>query len=630
MEETPGRPSLESPSTVYKRLLNQNRDRLAYQQKWDRRLGYTKVAVAFLLLALMTRCLHELHGFWQLLLPVAALVVLAIVHERVLARIRETKAVIAHYDRGLARLEDRWAGRGEGGERFMDAAHPYARDLDVFGTGSIFELLCTFRTRAGEETLAHWLLRPAPPDEIRARQRAAQELRSRTDFRERLFTAGDKVRLGLHPDSLAAWGEGKPAIESRWLRMLVATLAVLWVASVAPALAALLIILGIANFHSGILHNPDLSVLPLLLLSATNLMVNRLLMKRFSTTAEAVEEATGDLDLLVEVLRILEQEQFESSRLADLQSALKGGGIPSSAAVKRLDRIVHYLEQRRNKLVGLFDGFVFYTAQWMFRAEAWRKEFGPAIRGWLAAVGEMEVLAAFSGYAYEHPGDAWPEIEEEGPCFEAESLAHPLLPGSKAVRNDLKLGGGLQLIVLSGPNMSGKSTFVRGIGVNAVLAQCGAPVRAKRLRMSRLAVGASICVLDSLQGGVSRFYAEIKRLKLISDLAQGPIPVLFLLDELLSGTNSHDRLLGTELVVNALLQRGAMGMVTTHDLALARIPETMDGKARNYHFEDHLENGQLAFDFKLRPGVVQTSNALKLMQSIGLLHGSAAPHPGLR
>jgi DNA mismatch repair ATPase MutS len=285
---------------------------------------------------------------------------------------------------------------------------------------------------------------------------------------------------------------------------------------------------------------------------------------------------------------------------------------------------VRYLEQRRNKLLVWFglDRFLIYTPQWMFKVESWQREFGPAIRGWLAAVGEIEVLAALSGYAFEHPGDVWPEFDDERPCFQAESLAHPLLPEGKAVRNDLNLCNGLQLIVLSGPNMSGKSTFVRGIGVNAVLAQCGAPVRAKRLRMSRLAVGASICVLDSLQGGVSRFYAEIKHLKLISDAAQGPIPVLFLLDELLSGTNSHDRFAGTLLVVEALVQRGAIGLVTTHDLALAQIPESMTGSARNFHFEDHLEDGKLAFDFKLKPGVVRTSNALKLMQSIGLV---AAP-----
>jgi DNA mismatch repair ATPase MutS len=184
----------------------------------------------------------------------------------------------------------------------------------------------------------------------------------------------------------------------------------------------------------------------------------------------------------------------------------------------------------------------------------------------------------------------------------------------------VKLGDDLRLIVLSGPNMSGKSTFVRAIGINAVLAQCGAPVRAKRLRLSRLAVGASICVLDSLQGGVSRFYAEIKRLKTISDLTRDPIPVLFLLDELLGGTNSYDRLQGSELLVRIFVQHGAIGLVTTHDLALTRIPESMNGQARNYHFDDRLEDGKLVFEFKLKEGIAQSSNALRLMESIGVLN----------
>jgi DNA mismatch repair ATPase MutS len=193
-----------------------------------------------------------------------------------------------------------------------------------------------------------------------------------------------------------------------------------------------------------------------------------------------------------------------------------------------------------------------------------------------------------------------------------------LLPRSQAVRNDLTLSHQLQLIIISGPNMAGKSTFVRAGGVNAVLAQCGAPVRAQRLVMSPLVVTASICVLDSLQGGVSRFYAEITRLKQIADLAKGESPVLFLLDELFSGTNSHDRRIGTESIVRNLVDRGAIGMVTTHDLALTQIAESLGPRAANFHFEDHLENGRLHFDYRLCPGVVQTSNALQLMRSIGL------------
>jgi DNA mismatch repair ATPase MutS len=173
-------------------------------------------------------------------------------------------------------------------------------------------------------------------------------------------------------------------------------------------------------------------------------------------------------------------------------------------------------------------------------------------------------------------------------------------------------------MIISGPNMAGKSTFVRAIGINTVLAQCGAPVRARRLRLSLLQVTASICILDSLQGGVSRFYAEITRLKLIVELTRGPLLVLFLLDELLNGTNSHDRRIGAEAVVKSLVARGAVGLVTTHDLALTLMGEDMKPQAANFHFEDHLENGELRFDYRLAPGIARTSNALKLMRSIGL------------
>lgn len=598
MDSMQGNFAAESPRAVYSRLLHEEQKQLARKKQWDRSLGYAKLALGLLAACFIVRFLHELHGIWPLLIAVLLFAVLAIAHERVLTQIRTIEAVRAFYERGLARLEDRWAGSGESGERFIDDKHPYSRDLDLFGKGSVFELLCIFRTRAGEETLARWLLEPAPPEEVLARQAAVRELCQCTGFREQLFTAGNRIRLGLHPNRLAAWGAQESSPAPRAMAPVAVTLAVLWIAS---------IVYGIASS----------SYAALLLMSLINLLVNRSFRKRQATSVETIEAAAGDLDLLIEVLRILEKEPFRSEKLRNLQAALQTGGIPSSAAIKKLDRTTHYLAQHRNILVAFFGGFVFYTVLLTIKAESWRRKFGHAIRGWLEAVGEIESLAALSCYAFEHPGDVWPEFTRDGPLFHAEALAHPLLPARKAVCNDLKLGDGLQLMILSGPNMSGKSTFVRGIGVNAVLAQCGAPVRAKRLRMSPLAIGASICVLDSLQGGISRFYAEIRRLKRISDLTQGPAPVFFLLDELLSGTNSHDRLEGAKLVVSTLLRQGAIGIVTTHDLALAHIPESMNGGARNYHFEDRFEEEKLTFDFKLKAGVVQTSNALKLMESLG-------------
>ncbi len=332
----------------------------------------------------------------------------------------------------------------------------------------------------------------------------------------------------------------------------------------------------------------------------------------------AIEGAAHDLKLLSDVLARLEREKFSAPKLISLQSGLQQNGLVASHCIARLNRLVDFLVSRRGLLVQMIDAFVLWSLQFSFAIEAWRKKFGPFVRSWLAAVGELEALSAFAGYAYEHPQDAFPEFTEDAPCFEAEAFSHPLIPENRAVRNNLRLGRDLRLMIISGPNMAGKSTFLRAVGVNAVLAQCGAPVRARRLRLSRLTVAASVCILDSLQGGISRFYAEISRLKLILELTNGPAPVLFLLDELLQGTNSHDRRIGAEAIARSLFNRGAIDLLTTHDLALAEIADSLGPLAANFHFEDRLEDGKLRFDYNLTPGIVQTSNALDLMRSIGL------------
>lgn len=590
---------MESVEAVYRRLLVENNARVERERKRHFWLGYAKLA-GFLAGAIAAWILLHTHGPYVLLLiPIAIFAALIVMHAGVLRRLEKFGRVTEFYSRGLARLEDQWAGTGETGERYLDAAHPYARDLDLFGKGSLFELLCTARTLAGEETLARWLLAPAMPSEVNARQSAITEMKDRIGLRERLFTAGEKVRIGVHPNALAAWGDAEALRSPGWLPWGLGVLAALW-------LAAIVIWVMTRNW--------DL----LLLVSLINYAVSYKMQRRVQASIEGVEKAAVDLKILAEILEVMEGETFAAERLRGLGASLDTRHIAASAAVKKLERIYDWLDDRRNGFVTLFNPFVFYAAQLTMAAERWRVQFGPAIRGWLAAVGEFEALAALAGYALEHPADVMPEFVEEPGTFEAAGLAHPSLPASKAVGNDLKLGPEAQLIVISGPNMAGKSTFLRGVGLNAVLAQCGAPVRAQRLRMSPLAVGASICVLDSLQGGVSRFYAEIQRLKALSDLGKGPIPLLFLLDELLSGTNSHDRSEGTRFVVRELVRHGAIGLVTTHDLALTAIPESMEGMGHNCHFEDWVEDGKLQFDYRLKPGIVQTSNALKLMKAVGL------------
>jgi hypothetical protein len=535
-----------------------------------------------------------------LVAPIGLFLVLAVLHDLVLRKRARARRAGRYYESGLARIEDRWPGSGEPGNRFKDDSHVYSADLDLFGKGSLFELLSTSRTRAGEEFLARWLKEPAPLDEIRRRHAAVDELRNMVDLRERLAMAGHDVHSGVNPRALWLWSLKPPLLEHGALRMATRFLPVLaavtvffwwWKGMVSPFLAVLAFEAGVALA----LRKPVLRVV------------------------HTVEQAKHDLDLLAEVLKVIESCRFTSQKMMQLRAVLDTAGRPPSHQIWRLHILTDLLDSRDNVMVRVVGPPLMWTTQLAFALETWRERNGPSVRRWLEALAEMGALTSLATYAYEHPGDPFPEfVENGGAVFEADGLGHPLLPAGRFVRNDVRLGGDLRALVVSGSNMSGKTTLLRTIGVNVVLAMAGAPVRARRLCMSPVSLGASIRITDSLQGGTSRFYAEITRLRAILDLAGKETSLLFLLDELLNGTNSHDRRIGAEAVVRGLISRRAIGLVTTHDLALADIAQALDPHAANVHFEDHLENGKISFDYLLRPGVVTKSNALELMRSVGL------------
>ena len=590
----------EDPREEYTRLLKARR---AVWERLGRRhiaMGNAKVGIGAgaALMAWMAFA-HRLFSGWWLLAPGLLFLVLLIVHERVIRSRRRAERAVRFYEKGLARLEDRWAGGGEGGERFDDPAHPYAEDLDLFGRGSLFELLCTARLRTGEETLARWLLAPASIEEVRARQQAIAELRPRLELREDLALLGEELRSGINPGALVKWAEQAPLLDSRAARIAAFVLSLCALAG-----AALWAALGIPEFF-----------LVVAVIEAGFFLRWR---SRISEVVELVGEPAYGLALFAEVLARLEREQFTCAKLARLREALQTSGVPAWRRIARLNRWMELLHSREHVAVRAIGPPLLWTTQVAFAIEAWRKRNGGSVRRWVAAVGEFEALTALANYAWEHPADPFPEFAETGACFDGDALAHPLLPENRAVRNDVRLSSELRVLVVSGSNMSGKSTLLRTVGVNAVLALAGAPVRARRLRLAPLVVGASIRTLDSLQGGTSRFYTEITRLRLLVEITKGPQPLLFLLDELLHGTNSHDRRVGAEAVVRSLADRGAIGLLTTHDLALAHIADVLAPRAANVHFEDHLENGKITFDYLLRPGTVRKSNALELMRSVGL------------
>jgi DNA mismatch repair ATPase MutS len=278
--------------------------------------------------------------------------------------------------------------------------------------------------------------------------------------------------------------------------------------------------------------------------------------------------------------------------------------------------LVDWLDSRRNQFFALLAILLSWGTQFAFALEKWRRRNGPAVAHWCEAVGELEALASLGAYTYENPRDVLPELLDGEPCLAGEQVGHPLLAG--AVANDFTLGDARRLYLISGSNMSGKSTFLRSVGANVVLAQLGAPVRAKTFRLSPLAVGATLRVQDNLREGASRFYAEVVRLRQIVDLTKQPRAVLFLLDEILAGTNSHDRLAGATAILRGLLAKRAIGAVTTHDLALTQVASELGARVENVYFADHFENGKMHFDYRMRTGVITKSNALELMRSVGL------------
>jgi MutS domain V len=590
------------PLAEYQRRLAERRLVAMREQKLFRSVGNARLATGIIGLGMCFFVFGEvLISFWWLGIPLVLFFILVVVHARVVERLERANRAVLFYERGLERLENRWMGKGETGDRFRNPAHLYEDDLDIFGKGSLFELLSTARTRSGEDALAQWLLAPAARDDAAARQEAVLELQPGLDLREELAVLGEAVRSTMDPQAVARWGEAPE------------------VTFPSGALVIALILGAAVVVTFGTYMAQITSRTPFLVVLLIELAYAFFLGSRTLQVSAAVSSPARDLALLGKLLERLENESFRAPLLQRMQAELKASGLVASEEIDRLRRLVARLDWQRNLLFTPIAMAILWGAQVAMAIERWRRRSGPHIRAWIAEVGEFEALFALAGYSYEHPANRFPELKElDGGWFEAIGLCHPLLPESQCVPNDLRLGGELRLLIVSGSNMSGKSTLLRSVGLNTVLAWAGAPVCATRLVLSPLTVGASIRVQDSLQDGRSRFYAEITRLREIVNLATQPRTVLFLIDELLSGTNSHDRRIGAGAIVRTLIDRGAIGMITTHDLALAHIADDLSGRAANVHFADTFEHGRLHFDYRLSPGVVERSNALDLMRSVGL------------
>lgn len=592
----------QSVTQVYQDRRRHFASEAARFSRFDGQIALARGAVFLLCLMLAAYWLAtgEPHPLWAVA-PVGLFILLVVIHSRVLQRKHKADLGIVYYDRCFERLEGRWSDVGETGDRYQDHTHPYASDLDVFGKGSLFQQLWRGVTRLGQDRLAAWLLTPSGRDVALARQVAVTELRTRYDLREAVGLLGNTERDG-NQNLLRAWAGVPPRP----------------IAGAVRAVAVVFSVLFWGGFLAWLADKAPVSV-PIAAFAAC-LLLAFLLRSRITEAVGRLDRAEAGLSSLAYVLRIAERGEFESPLLREVRGRLATEGVPCS------DRIVELQSLSLRFNTALFNQFFAPIAVTLglpihlaHAAEIWRTRFGSAVPRWLDAVGEFEALLCLSGYAAEHPGDPSPSIVEAGPLFNGKQVGHPLLPDDRCVRNDVCLDESLRLLVVSGSNMAGKSTLLRAVGLNAVLAFAGAPVRAAALTISPLQLGSVIRVSDSLQSGKSLFFAAIERLKRVAALANQQPPLLFLLDELLAGTNSHDRRVGAEAILKRLMNEGAIGIVTTHDLALTEIADALAPSAKNVHLRDVLIGDRMEFDYMLRPGVVQRGNAVALMRLVGLM-----------
>lgn len=489
------------------------------------------------------------------------------------------------------------------GSEFIDSNHPYTSDLDVFGERSLFQLINRTHTFFGKKFLAQSLQAPHKTPEILKRQKAITELKEKASWRQKLQVAGHKdTSLSIDPSSLINWFSSETIYDRRkWLTMLIIVLPILTTSS---------FILSFFFLPKAI---PTLLwIIQFIIVSFEN--------KQIILIHELTSSKATALNRYKELLFICENEDFCSEKLIELQQQLcSSSSGKASAAIQDLALYINQLDLRNNVYVHFpINTIFFWDLHWIRKLEQWKKKHRVDAAGWFKSIGKLEELNSLATLYFNNPKWTLPEITDDKKVILAANAAHPLIPENKRVANDIKINGPGKVLIVTGSNMAGKSTYLRTVGVNAVLALAGGPVCATSFKISNIKIYTSMRIIDSLQENASSFYAELQRLKLILDEVKREENVLFLMDEILRGTNSHDRHLGSAAVIRQLISYDASGILATHDLELGKLEKEVPGKIENYSFDVQIENDRLFFDYKIHPGICNSLNASILMKKMGI------------
>ncbi len=584
--------------THTEQVAKQKHNRLAF---WRLIWFFASVASIWLLI----RFDYQLAAVVALLAGIVGFLVLLKKHQQV-KRERDLNHHLAFINQDEAARLKRQYLRSETGEQFSSPTHSYTGDLDVFGKHSLFRLLNRTHTYEGQNRLSVWLKAPANPDTIRLRQEAVAELKPELSWRQEMEAlAYLKETVNRSPDALVKWATAESVALPGYLNV---------IRFLFPAITLGLFTAWLLGYlpGSGVLFG---------------LAIHGLVLSRLSARAGEVSEQTVEISTALKAFQDLFQQaervSGDSVRIRAIRQALMDGSHSASTVIGHLSRLTEGLNYRRNPYFYLLFGVAtLWDVHYLLRLETWRKQYGADLRVWFDALGELEALNSLAGFSYAHPAYTTPDIVDDALTLDFDQAAHPLLAPDRSIGNSLTFTGNGQTILITGSNMSGKSTFLRTVGANVVLALAGAVVSAERFWCSPVRVFTSMRTQDSLEESTSSFYAELKRLQTLIGLTKQPkaIPVLYFLDEILKGTNSADRHRGAEALIRQMHQTTASGFVSTHDLELGQLTDA-DSFVRNFHFQSDLNNGELVFDYTLRNGVCESFNASQLMQAIGIEMG---------
>jgi hypothetical protein len=595
--------TVSDPRAAYQARLNEVAMRETKLSRRDQRFVRLRVAIFVLAVGLAILCLGdpEYVSWWWITIPAVLFCGLLPFHQACLKRLKHVRAVSAFHASRLRRLDREFGADVSNGAEFSNDLHPWTQDLDVFGPGSLFQLLNECRTQPGRRKLAEWLQTVCDGDTIRLRQARAQGLKNELVLRESLACIPDSAQWATAERLLMEWVHESARPIPWWIvawSLLIGVIAI-------PVIT--LVLMDVLSLKM---------LLLVILLQAPAIALTR---RKIRSVAHQMNDVDSALRQFGAVIGVFERHAVEEPAIRDLQNRFHSESETASQAIRKLGRLTQWLNNAvRNQFFAPIAWACGLFVLLTFLLDRWRRKHGRDVADWLETTACLEASLSVAGYTFDHPHDCLPVISDTQPELIAEQLGHPLLKESVCVRNSVSLTRKKPLLLISGSNMSGKSTFLRSLGASVVLTLCGSVVRAKSFRTYPFQIATAMRVSDSLQEGRSLFFTVVRRLKTVVDLTEQPRIVLFLLDEILNGTNSHDRRRGAEAVIRSLVARHALGIVTTHDLALTQIADSMSDQADNKHFEDRINNGQMTFDYTLRDGVVERSNAIALMRMLGL------------